>query len=1260
MIRSCSVFVERKPGFDAEAGDLLHELKSALALEALREVRIITRYEVTGLGTRELDAAAPGLLFEAPSDSLIADPRTALAGLRVLAREYLPGQYDQRADSAARGLRLLHPDHVIDVRCSELFVLEGNLNSDDVAAVQDWIINPVDSRSCDPFGSAIGEAAPEPRPVPVLQRFRHADSNGLAKLRRIHGIALDIEDMEFIRSWFDDREKRDPTLAELKALDTYWSDHCRHTTFETELIEIEVADGPEADEISRALGSWDAARRETGRLDRPRTLMDLATIAGRQARLNGFADDWDISEEINACTLKVKADIDSRSESWLLSFKNETHNHPTEIEPYGGASTCLGGAIRDPLSGRAYVHQALRVTGGADPRQDPAAARPGKLPQRLIAQVAAEGYAGYGNQIGLATAVVREYYHPGYEAKRLECGAVMGASPAANVVREVPAVGDVVILVGGRTGRDGIGGATGSSVAHETGALDRAGAEVQKGNPPEERKLQRLFRNPAASKLVRRCNDFGAGGVAVAVGELAAGLKINLDAVPVKYRGLDGLELALSESQERMAVVVAASDAAAFISFADRENLEAVAIAEVTGDRRLTMMWRGSTIINLSRDFLDTSGVRRWARAVIRASDIVTAPGLRGLAGDAGLTDANLKTALAAIEVSSRKGLEERFDGTVGSGTVLASHGGRRQLTPAEASIHLLPADGIVKTAGIMTVGFDPALAELSPFRGGQYALIESLAKMAAAGGSWRKARFSLQEFFGRTDRGAEAWGRPAAALLGALTVQQEWNLPAIGGKDSMSGSFEELDVPPTLIAFAAGAMDSSAAMGAALPAQGLKLVLAGPAWSARPDFDSLAAGWDFVERLNSGGVLRAAASVGRGGWAVKLAQMAMGSFIGVRITAEPDAPFSAAYGQVLAAVEADESRLTQLAAGTGAEWRILGESLSEPEITWNGGCLPLDDALEAWRSTLAGIWPVDLQSGGSGQPELAPGIGRSPGGDWTKRRPAGTGKAAPRVCIPVFPGTNGEDDARRAFARAGALPAEHVFRDRRADGLDKALGRLAREIEQCQILYISGGFSAGDEPDGAGKYISAILRQSRVADAVAGLLERDGLVLGICNGFQALLKSGWLETGVPGIPSADSPTLARNRVGRHISRVVSTVSTGSDSPWLSKIRRGDVHSIPVSHGEGRFTAPTAVLEQLVARGRIPFQYCDPAGRPSLDGEWNPNGSDMAVEALLSPCGRILGKMGHSERWRQGTLIDIPGMEHEQPLIPGGVDWFLQ
>jgi len=1264
-----SIFVERKKRKDARSRNLADELRSALKLEDLGSLRIICLYEIIGIEAGELLSSAAGLLFEPNNDEVSLKHPILQTDEILIARELLPGQFDQRADSAARGLGLIHPENKIRVQRSDLFILKGRFRSGEEESLRRWLINPVESREKDLSRTSLYDGVPEPGSVTVLAGFRNLDSRELEELRQRESLALSSEDLKFILSWYAGNEGRDPTLAEIKALDTYWSDHCRHTTFETILGSVNVAEGPEADEIIAALDGWGEARAYCNRENKPKTLMDLATIAAREARLKGELEDWDISEEINACTLKVDALIDGERQPWLLSFKNETHNHPTEIEPYGGASTCLGGAVRDPLSGRAYVHQALRVSGGADPRQNPADARPGKLPQRLIAHGAAGGYAGYGNQLGLATAVVREFYHPGYEAKRLECGAVMGASPASHVIREEPVPGDRVILVGGRTGRDGIGGATGSSVVHDESSLKRAGAEVQKGNPPEERKLQRLFRNPAAARLIRRCNDFGAGGVAVAVGELAPGVEINLDAVPMKYQGLNGLELALSESQERMAVVVHPEDEKKFIHLAAEENLEAVRVAEITAERRLRMNWRGESVINLSRDLLDTNGVLRTAEVMIPAGHKTGyAENTVSVSFDnLNLNRENLKRVISSVELASRRGLEERFDGSVGGTTVLASHGGIRQLTPAEASVHLLPAGGEVETAGLMSIGFDPVLASLSPFRGGQYALIEALAKVCAVGGSWRKTRFSLQEFFGRTDRGPEAWGEPLAALLGALTVQREWGLPAIGGKDSMSGSFEELNVPPTIIAFAAGAMDASRAVSAALPSEGLTLVLVSPgvsrgSYPGSPDFGSLASGWDWIESLGGRGHLKSAASSGRGGWAAKLVLMCLGNNIGAELEYMEN-PFSLEYGGVLIASDLSSESLQLEADKAGAEIRLLGRSTAEPVISWPGGSIGLKEVSESWRDTFAEIWPEDRCPDAA--MELAPG---SSGSQDTKGSAgkyqadfsvSGKTRGRPGVCIPVFPGTNGEDDALRAFFRAGGEVTEHIFLDRDPGTLDAALTGLARSIDESQILFLSGGFSAGDEPDGAGKYIAAVLRQERVAAALYGLLERDGLILGICNGFQALVKSGWLINGAPGVPEENDPTLTHNRIGRHVARVVRTVATGAESPWLSKINRGDVHSMPVSHGEGRFTAAEEVLKKLVSAGRIAFQYSDEHGIPGMGGDVNPNGSDMAVEGIISPCGRILGKMGHSERWRKGTLIDIPGMETEQPLISGGVEWFL-
>ena len=1338
------LIVKRKENFNLQDRKLYSEIKSVLNVPSLKKLQSAVLYEVSGLSESELQSAAPGLLFENPSDSYsfsgnlspgfnssifikkfgytdnsennAESDKEFSPDFFMFAREYLPGQFDQRADSALRGLSLIFPEKDIDISRSDIFYLHGSLSKDEISRIKKWLINPVDSREKNPDKPSLGNKAEEPEPVPVIDGFRKMTAESLHNLKTGRGIALSIEDLEFIQDWFNKKEKRDPTLAELKVLDTYWSDHCRHTTFETELSDIEVLDLPEADDIKDALDQWETAREYCGRTEKPKTLMDLATIGAREAYKKGQLEDWDVSEEINACTIKVDAEINGKSEKWLLSFKNETHNHPTEIEPYGGASTCLGGAVRDPLSGRAYVHQALRVTGGADPREKPSDTRKGKLPQRLIARGAAEGYSGYGNQLGLATSVVNEHYHCGYAAKRLECGAVMGASPAANVIRETPAEGDIVVLAGGRTGRDGIGGATGSSVAHDGQSLEKAGAEVQKGNPPEERKLQRLFRNPEASTLIIRSNDFGAGGVSVAVGELSDSLDIYLDNVPVKYSGLNGLELALSESQERMAVVLHPADADRFLELAEKENLEAVKIAEIKNTGRLRMFWKNDCVVNLSRALLDTNGIRRKAEAVISVSDqdVQLSENISDRVVDSVNAAAELKEKLSSLQLASRLGLEERFDGSVGGTTVLSPRGGLRQLTPAEASVHLIPADGDVKTAGIMSVGFNPYLTSISPFRGAQYAMIEALAKITAAGGSWRRARFSLQEFFGRTDRGPQAWGRPLSALLGALTIQRRWNLPAIGGKDSMSGSFEDLDVPPTLIAFAACAMDSSKAVSAALPLktdpekiyESSSNTVSDPGsdsepagiradqeetialisccsgahneYPERPDFVKIEKGFDFAEKLNSMKKIISAASVGSGGWLSKLTLMTFGNNTGVELTTLDNA-FAEDYGALIIAVKMSAKELESAALQAGADCRILGKVIDKPELVFppsagvsdsdgeNTGTgkfhITVQEALDSWLLAFSEIWPVDNtpscpvpSASVSGKSDRSSGSADAVENSVVSA--FNIVNASPRVLIPVFPGTNGEDDARRAFSRAGALPAEHVFNDHNTKYFNNALKNLAFEIKKSQILYISGGFSAGDEPDGAGKYVAAILRHPEVAESISYMLERGGLILGICNGFQALLKSGWLYHGRPAVPGPEDPTLAHNRIGRHVARIVRTVSAGAESPWLSRIKAGDVYSVPVSHGEGRFTAPEHVIDKLVNDGRVAFQYCNYSGIPDMGGEFNPNGSDLAIEGIISPCGRILGKMGHSERWRRGTFMDVPGMETEQPLIKGGVEWF--
>ncbi|MCG8452085.1 MAG: phosphoribosylformylglycinamidine synthase [Spirochaetales bacterium] len=1256
-----SLCIERRAGLNWEAQALTKELRDVLGIPLTQTIRILRRYEVKGLEKKELHDAAPGLLFEAPVDQIVEEPQFQDT-IRILAREYLPGQFDQRADAARTCLQRLYPSSSIAVSCCEIFLFSQVFDESTWQRIVSWLINPVDSREKNLKESSLGNVPPEPEPVGSVEGFRK--NLNWEDFRKNHGLAMSQEDLIFLSHWFSTQEQRDPTFAELRALDTYWSDHCRHTTFETEFTSIVVEEGPGAEEIRQTLKDWDHSRVHCSRSEKPRTLMDLATIAAREARKNGVLGDWDVSEEVNACTLRVDAKVDGRVEPWLLSFKNETHNHPTEIEPFGGASTCIGGAVRDPLSGRAFVHQALRVSGGADPRQNPSDAMEGKLPQRLIAHQAAEGYSSYGNQLGLATSVVREHYHPGYAAKRLECGAVLGASPASHVRREIPQPGDVVILVGGATGRDGIGGATGSSVAHDHQSLEKAGAEVQKGNAPEERKLQRLFRRKEAAQLIRRCNDFGAGGIAVAVGELAPSLSIDLDAVRVKYDGLDGLELALSESQERMAVVVDAEDASSFIALAQQENLDARIVAHVTNDGRLRMHWRGQEVVNLSRELLDSNGVRRQAHACISPRLWEKRMALKESSLQSSCVQEsqawnpqNLLEVLSSPEVAARRGLQERFDGSVGGTTVLSPLGGWKEQIPAEASVHLLPTEGDCQTASCMAVGFDPSRTEIHPYRGAQEAHLEALARCAAVGAPWRSVRFSLQEFFGRTDRGSQSWGDPLAALLGAFSVQKQWNLPAIGGKDSMSGSYGKLDVPPTLIAFAATAMDVEQARGASLSQSGWTLLLltAGSRTiHEEPDWKTFEANWDWMG--THGQQIRAAASVGAGGWGGKLALMALGGGMGVELQPSiPTPAFAPLYGDVIIALEKWDSSLEASLKRMGGQWNLLGQTKDTSTLQGAEGPVSLTSVERAWRSPFAQVWG-DTELLNQADSQSPPSMCFAQDSALSTQT---TSLGAPRVCIPVFPGSNGEDDGRRAFQRAGGIPEEVVLRDFTPQDGEESMLRLAQSIDSSQIFFVPGGFSAGDEPDGAGKYIASVLRHPRIVESLLGLLSRNGLVLGICNGFQALLKSGWLLTSQPGIPRVQDPTLAPNQNRRHIARTVYTVNLGGSSPWLQGMKSGDVHRLPISHGEGRFSASPEALQELLNQQRIPFLYSDEQGKASMHPQWNPNGSVGGVEALLSPCGQILGKMGHSERWRKNTFIDVPGMEVEQPLIRGGVGWFL-
>ena len=1251
------VFVEKREGFDVEARHMLADLRDNLGLTKLTGLRLLVRYDIEGLSAEEF-IRARGVVFSEPNaDDVYDEEFTVAEGWRVFAMEYLPGQYDQRADSAAQCVQLLTQGERPRVLTARVVCLEGALTNEEFARVQAYLVNPVESRiaSLDK-PETLDITADVPADVARVTGFTAMSQEEIAAYWQAMGFAMSAADLAFCRDYFRDEEKRDPSLTELKVIDTYWSDHCRHTTFLTRLDQVAVEPGGAISAaIEEALAAYYAAREEVygERLAKKNVcLMDMATMGMRLLKKQGKIPDLDESEEINACSIEVPVVIDGRVEKWLVQFKNETHNHPTEIEPFGGAATCLGGAIRDPLSGRAYVYQAMRVTGSGDPRIGLADTLEGKLPTRKITTGAAAGYSSYGNQIGLATGQVAELYDPGYVAKRLEIGAVVGASPKENVVRDVPVPGDVIVLLGGRTGRDGCGGATGSSKAHTSESIDTCGAEVQKGNPPTERKIQRLFRKGAVSRMIKRCNDFGAGGVCVAIGELAPGLQVDLDKVPKKYEGLDGTELAISESQERMAVVLAPADVEAFIAAAGEENLEATAVAVVTAEPRLRMNWRQDTVVDISRAFLDTNGVTQTARAAIAAPD--PAADYR-TAIPAGLAVIPLADAfqenLQRLEVACQKGLAERFDASIGAATVGMPFAGRYQLTPEEGMVAKLPVlHGETDTATAMAFGGIPGISRWSPFHGAAYAVVQSLARLAAMGADPLSARLTFQEYFERLRDVPERWGKPAAALLGAFLAQKELGVPSIGGKDSMSGSFNELDVPPTLVSFALSMTKASQTGTAAFQKAGsLVAFLPLPVnpGTRLPDWPRVKVLLDEVAKLVQFGVINAASVVREGGAAAAVARMCFGNHIGFAFNRNVDRAtlFAPLAGSLVVELKEGDMCLE------GLEYSLIGTTMEEEAVVIDGQELPLEDLIDIWTAPLEPVFPNKADE----EPEMTPAVPL-----YVQRSGLAPAiKAArPRVFIPVFPGTNCEYDTARAFERAGAQPDVLVVKNLSPAAIEETIARMEAAIRQAQIVMLPGGFSGGDEPDGSGKFIATTFRNPRVADAVTELLEqRDGLMLGICNGFQALIKLGLVPTGSIRELRDSDPTLTFNTLGRHVSRMVYTRVTSVKSPWLSGCAAGDIHCVPVSHGEGRFVADEATLKQLAANGQIATQYVDPVGRPSADILWNPNGSVCAVEGITSPDGRVFGKMAHSERSGDDLYKNVPG-EKDQRIFISGVRYF--
>ncbi len=1276
------VYVEKKPGFDVEAQQLKSELVTILGVKGLDSLRLINRYDVEGADEDLFRSCVP-TVFSEPQVDFAYDELPA-GGVVTFAVEFLPGQFDQRADSASECIQLISQGERPTVRSAKVYILDGELSDEDVEAIKRYVVNPVEARLATlERPETLTQDVPEPEPVEVIDGFRELDEAGLAAFIAERGLAMDEADIAFCQQYFKD-EDRDPTITEIRVIDTYWSDHCRHTTFGTVLENIEIDDSV----VQAAFDRYMEMRHELGRDEKPVCLMDMGTIGAKWLKKQGILTNLDESEEINACTVKVTVDVDGEDQDWLFLFKNETHNHPTEIEPFGGAATCVGGAIRDPLSGRSYVYQAMRVTGAADPTVPVSATIAGKLPQRKLVTTAAAGYSSYGNQIGLATGQVSELYHPGYMAKRMEVGAVVGATPASHVRRECPAPGDKIILLGGRTGRDGIGGATGSSKAHNVESIEKDGAEVQKGNAPMERKLQRLFRRGDACRLIKRCNDFGAGGVSVAVGELADGLYIDLDMVTKKYDGLDGTELAISESQERMAVAVAEADVDEFMGYAAEENLEATVIAEVTCEPRVRMAWQGDAIVDLSREFLNSNGAPKFQDVHVPGQGIApidpeselahaaleefgsldnvyesTVPMVPG-AEEVESFEKAMRTLVSDLNVCSNKGLSERFDSTIGAATVLMPFGGTRQLTPAQAMVAKFPVDGETTTVSGMAWGFNPYIMEADQFRGAYLSVVESIARLVATGFDHRSAYLSFQEYFERLRDVPERWGKPMAAVLGALMAQVDLGVGAIGGKDSMSGSFEDLDVPPTLVSFAVAVDKLANVVSPEFKVAGSRVALIQPAYredDLLPQTDSLLAAFDAVEKLVREGKALSVSTAGFGGLAEILFKACLGNKLGFQLSdayyeAEGRDLFDHSYGCFV--VELAEG--TELPADGGVEVIELGCTTQAYEFTAYGETLDMDDLQEAWASALEGVFPYRSAADDVDSPEeLVPEERYRCEEEGRIRATYGGLKIAkPRVVIPVFPGNNCEYDSARAFRAAGAEADIFVINNLTPENVAESTRELARRIRESQIVMIPGGFSGGDEPDGSAKFITAFFRAPEVTEAVRDLLQaRDGLMLGICNGFQALVKLGLVPYGDIVDATADAPTLTFNQIGRHQSRLVRTRICSDLSPWLSQCDPDELYTVAISHGEGRFVANDDVLAQLRCGGQIATQYVDVAGMPSMDLDVNPNGSVACIEGITSPDGRVFGKMGHVERRGNGLYKNVPG-DKFMPLFESGVAYF--
>lgn len=1241
------IYVEKKEGCNIEASQLLADIKENLGLTNLTGLRILNRYDVEDIADDVFEAASKTIFSEPPVDYIYNETFEMAEDETAFSMEYLPGQYDQRADSAMQCIQIISGDDKAVVASAKTYVLKGKLSTEDVEKIKHYCINPVDSREASMEKPAtLKMDLTIPTTVETIDGFVDMDEKALLDYRKSLGLAMSEADIIFCQKYFRDTEKRNPTITEIRVIDTYWSDHCRHTTFATHINDVTFEDGKYKNVVENVYKMYLDEKKSLGREQKPVCLMDIATTGMRALRAQGKLDNFDESEEINACSIVVPVDVDGVEEDWLVMFKNETHNHPTEIEPFGGAATCLGGAIRDPLSGRSYVYQAMRVTGAGDPTVPVADTLQGKLPQRKIVTSAAHGYSSYGNQIGLATGQVAEIYDEGYVAKRMEIGAVIAAAKKENVIRERPDAGDIIILTGGRTGRDGCGGATGSSKEHNEDSILTCGAEVQKGNAPTERKLQRLFRNPEVSKMIRRCNDFGAGGVSVAIGELADGLEINLDLVPKKYEGLDGTELAISESQERMAVVVKADKADSFIKYANEENLEATVVAKVTDDRRLKMFWNGNDIVNISRDFLDTNG------AVQNTDIYVEEPANKPekIENKADLKAQWLEN-LSQLNVACQKGLVERFDSTIGAGTILMPFGGKNQMTPAEVMAAKIPLlNGETTTGTLMSYGYNPTVAKWSPFHSAVYAVVESVAKIVAGGGDYDSVRLTFQEYFERLGEDSHRWGKPFSALLGAYLAQIELGTAAIGGKDSMSGTFKDLDVPPTLVSFAVDPVKMYNVISPEFKNAGNTIVKVSVSYDENdlPVFDELKKNFVKISELVKESKIVSAATIGVGGIAAAVTKMAFGNDIGAVINEED--LFNYNYGSFVLELACDKAEAEKLFAGYN--FAVIGNTTSEKSIVANGVTIDLDEALNVWIKPLEKIFPTKyLEEVKKADIEIKP-------FNVVEKKFSGKGIAAPRVLIPVFPGNNCEYDTKRAFEKAGAVADTLVVTNLKTQWLEESIDKMVDMIHNSQIIMIPGGFSAGDEPEGSGKFIAAVFRNPKVKEAVMDLLKnRDGLMLGICNGFQALIKLGLVPFGEIRDMEENSPTLTFNTIGRHISCLADTKIVSNKSPWLWNSNVGDIHKVAFSHGEGRFMADEAVIKALAENNQIATQYVDPNGNPTFDIRYNPNGSLYAIEGITSPDGRVLGKMGHSERMGNGVFKNVPG-EKDQKIFLSGVQYF--